>query len=227
MAASIPSQASRQDEPDAGEEHLWLSALADGDGEALARATALWRQDAGARERWYTYHLIGDLMRSQELASTPARDAEFLVGLRARLASEPVPMAPTPPRPAHMGLQRLGWRAPAAVAAGVATVAAALVLTRPSDAPPEGAAPGIQLVLGEAGSPQGGGLRVRSIPAPAAGGPLVADRGVIRDVRLDAYLRAHEAARGNAPAATPGGGLRNAEIVVTPMPASSFASEPR
>jgi sigma-E factor negative regulatory protein RseA len=45
-----------------------------------------------------------------------------------------------------------------------------------------------------------------------------------RDARLDAYLRAHQAARGNAPAALPGGGLRNAEILVTPLPGQSPAA---
>ena len=50
-----------------------LSALADGDatdGEA-ARAFQAWRDDAGARAAWHSYQLIGDVLRSEDLASEP------------------------------------------------------------------------------------------------------------------------------------------------------------
>lgn len=73
-----------------------LSALMDGtlgaaDTEAACR---LWRHSAQARDDWHAYHLIGDVLRSDDLASTPTRDEAFLQALRGRLAQEPVPMAP-------------------------------------------------------------------------------------------------------------------------------------
>jgi len=68
--------------------------------------------------------------------------------------------------------------------------------------------------------------------APAAGSPplraslpppqWVLSGDQIRDANLDAYLRAHQAARGGAPAALPGGALRSVEMIVVPvMPAAS------
>ena len=73
-----------------------LSALADGelDADASAHSCAHWRDDANARASWHAYHLIGDVLRSDELASDAQRDAGFLRTLRQRLAQEPVVMAP-------------------------------------------------------------------------------------------------------------------------------------
>ena len=224
MTASTPPPVDRDAAPpDAAppdaSPRLWLSALADGEREALPLGAEQWRDDAGAREAWHLYHLIGDVLRSDDLASTPARDAAFLAGLRQRLAREPVPLAPAPlPAPAanaQPSPRRLGWRAPAAVAAGFVAVAATLVLMR-SEGFGGGSDGGVRL----AGNPApvaGTGLRVVSNPLPSATGALVADGVMIRDARLDAYLRAHQAARGNSAGALPGGGLRNAEIVVTPI----------
>src|ERR1700742_2220616 len=75
-----------------------LSALADGDAtdSEAARAFQAWRDDADARASWHTYQLIGDVLRSDDLAVEPAADEAFLVSLRARLAAEPVVLAPQP-----------------------------------------------------------------------------------------------------------------------------------
>jgi len=205
--AREPSSAPQEPQP----AHSALSALADGDREALPQATALWRDDAAARESWHLYHLIGDVMRSEDLATAPARDGAFLEGLRARLANEPVPLAPAP-MPAAPLVRRLGWRAPAAVAAGFVAVAATVVLLRGQG--PQGV--GEQLAADEA-RPSGGGLRVVTNPHPSAGGGLVIEGRMIRDPRLEAYLQAHQSVRGNSPAALPGGGMRSAELLVTPM----------
>ncbi|MBC7941537.1 MAG: sigma-E factor negative regulatory protein, partial [Chitinophagaceae bacterium] len=79
------------------ESRAWLSALADGEGDPLAaeRGCAAWREDAGARQAWHTYHLIGDVLRSDELATRPAHDRDFLAALRVKLAAEPVVLAPS------------------------------------------------------------------------------------------------------------------------------------
>ncbi|MBL8289934.1 MAG: anti-sigma 24 factor [Rubrivivax sp.] len=215
---------------------MWLSALADGDAAALPHAAALWRDDADARERWHTYHLIGDVMRSEELSSPPGRDAAFVARLRTRLASEPVPFAPAASSPAPTAAaaqalrahaRHLGWRAPAAVAAGFVAVAVTVAWMRPQWPFGERGA-----ASGEMASLAGSGMRAVSSDTPDAGAALVADGRMIRDARLDAYLRAHQAARGGSPAALPGGGLRSVEMLVAPLPAAAAplprpASEPR
>ena len=81
-----------------------LSALVDGevDAQSAAALSEAWRQDPELRARWHGYQLIGDVLRSPELAGA-GRDAAFLAALRGRLAQEPVVLAPAPleaPEPA-------------------------------------------------------------------------------------------------------------------------------
>lgn len=73
-----------------------LSALADGelDSASVAYACAAWRDDEDVRVSWHAYQLVGDVLRSDDLASTPEHDGAFLAALRARLADEPVVLAP-------------------------------------------------------------------------------------------------------------------------------------
>lgn len=204
----------RAADPDTAPSRRWLSALADGDAEAAGPGCAAWRDDAEARRYWHTVHLIGDVLRSEELARGTGRDAAFLAGLRERLAAEPVPLAPTATAAvvaAPSLRRRLGWRAPAAVAAGFAAVAVVVVVTR-------GAGDAVGPTL--AG---GNGITVPSgvMPVAVGSGGVPGASLQIRDPRLDAqleaYLRAHQAARGGAAAALPGGALRNAEMVVVPI----------
>ncbi|HEU0306103.1 MAG TPA: RseA family anti-sigma factor, partial [Lysobacter sp.] len=105
-----------------------LSALMDGDQAAADQACRAWRGDACARDDWHTYHLIGDLLRSDEHRCEPGRDASFVARLRERLAAEPTVLAPkSSARPAR---RLRAWMAPAAVAAGFVAVAGAMVVTR-------------------------------------------------------------------------------------------------
>src|SRR5436190_18793561 len=98
-----------------------LSALADGeiDGSAAAAACGAWKTDAEMRRTWHTWHVIGDVLRSEDLASSAGRDQRFLVALRERLAAEPVVLAPEPLRAAP-AIRRSGgrWMLGSAVAAG-------------------------------------------------------------------------------------------------------------
>jgi sigma-E factor negative regulatory protein RseA len=175
-----------------------LSALADGQAKDLDAALRLWRDDPQARADWHTYHLIGDVMRSDELASSPARDAAFMAGLRERLAQEPVVLAPAPvAAPVAVG----GWRLPVAVAAGFVVVAGVLVVARMG----AGGADGGSAELAAASSAQAGSVVVRQTGSGQA---------LITDPRLDEFLRAHQAAGGNVAAAAPGGTLRRVEVVV-------------
>lgn len=65
-----------------------LSALVDGEAadDDVKQACAEWRGDAKARQSWHAYQLIGDVLRSDDLASAAGRDEAFLRRLRARLA---------------------------------------------------------------------------------------------------------------------------------------------
>lgn len=171
-----------------------LSSLMDGELQAddAGGACALWRQDADARADWHAWHLIGDVLRSDDLATRPARDEAFLQSLRQRLAQEPVPLAPQSqptaqpsqalPQVANgapvqglvaaptQGRSRRGWlMAPAAMAAGFLAVVGVTLVTR-QGTPEAGPA-----VLAKAG------------PSAAASAVLV------RDAQLDRYLSAHRA----------------------------------
>ncbi|MBX3634586.1 MAG: sigma-E factor negative regulatory protein [Rubrivivax sp.] len=192
----------RDDDP-----RRWLSALADGDADAVQRGCELWRSDPEARRSWHAYHLIGDVLRSDELAGDPGRDAAFMARLRERLAAEPVPLAPAPVASKPADAWRSRWLFPAAAAAGFVVVAGVLVVTRLAG--PAGV-PGAPVLAG--GGPSSGVVLVGTNPAGAA--PAAQVRGtVIRDPRLDEMLRAHQAARGGMPVAVPGGTLRQVEVV--------------
>ena len=203
-----------------------VSALIDGelDESAVARACAQWRDDPSAREAWHTYQLIGDVLRSDDLASTASRDGAFLASLRERLAAEPVVLAPQPvaapteilAQPAmfngHAG--RRQWRTPAAMVAGFAVVASVLVVTRMPVAGNAGA------VLASGGNNAAAALASTAGPASGAGGLLAFDRQaepamvldgqLVRDARLDEYFAAHKKFGGSSGPGVPSGFLRNA-----------------
>jgi sigma-E factor negative regulatory protein RseA len=192
-----------------------LSSLMDGEADmtAVQKASACWRDDPAARSTWHAYHLIGDVMRSDDLASPPGHDAAFLAALRVKLAAEPALLAPTPvlALAAASPPRRQAWLMPAAMAAGFVAVAGVLLVTRQS-APEPATTP-----LLASGSVATDGMQ-RVVRAPDAGSPLVlggapGDARMIRDAQLDAYLRAHRGMRGGAAAALPGGELRGLETV--------------
>lgn len=175
-----------------------LSALMDGDCDdsQAAGACGLWRSNPSARECWHTYHLIGDVMRSEELAHAPQRDAAFLSSLRSRLAEEPVPLAPgqavqSPP----LASRWRGWMAPAAAAAGFVAVAGVLLVTR---------------VAGPAGP-------AAAVPMAAAGSSpdlRVVNGQLVRDARLDRYLAAHRQVSVGAAVQVPGAAVRRVDTIV-------------
>ena len=83
-----------------------LSALVDGElyGDELSQAVA-WAEEGEGHASWQLYHLVGDVLRSPELAHHSQHD--LLSGLRAQLAQEP----PLSLQPA--ALEQLGEDAPA------------------------------------------------------------------------------------------------------------------
>jgi sigma-E factor negative regulatory protein RseA len=180
-----------------------LSALMDGDGSQADDACRAWRDDARARADWHAYHLIGELMRSDDTHCVAQRDAQFLARLRQRMAGEPVVLAPV------AALDRIPWRhawvAPAVVAAGFVAVAGVMLVTRV--AAPVGAAPDrSSLLAGSMAAPP-----APSAPsASSAPGALVADGTLIRNAELDRYLAAHKQYSSSSALAMPGGMVRNA-----------------
>lgn len=205
-----PDASSLPDDP-----RLLLSRLMDGDADPdlATRVCAAWRDDPSLRREWHGYHLIGDVLRSDDLAGKPGRDAAFLAALRGRLAAEPPIVAPAPvatpvATAAAVSRGRHGWLAPAAIAAGFMAVAGVLVVSRMSA--PEATGP----VLASSGElPQG--LQRAGVGA-SAGRPATGtfDAQLIRDAQIDAYLRAHREARGSSAMAVPGGVMRSVDTIV-------------
>lgn len=198
-----------------------MSALADGelaDAAHADAACAAWRDEPEARRAWHRYQLIGDVLRSAELASAPARDEAFLNRLRLRLATEPTVLAPAPLVAAAPVRQGRAWWAPVAVAAGFVAVAGVLVVTRVA-APggdPMLATQTPQLAAAPRGLPSAALVSTNAAFMPTRGASAAdprwqaVDGQLIRDARLDSYLRAH---RGVA-AAVPGGAVGRFETVV-------------
>lgn len=180
-----------------------LSALMDGERSAGDEACRAWRGEPAARADWHAYHLIGDLMRSEEHRADDVHDARFLAAVRSRLASEPVVLAPSPTAvaaaPAGVRARRARrWMAPTAVAAGFVAVAGVLTVTRVSA--PEGAATTVA-----------GGAPAATVTSPAATSLAGADAAtLIRSAELDRYLAAHRQYANGATQVAPGGAVRNA-----------------
>ena len=190
-----------------------LSAMADGevDSAAAARACLAWREDASVRLAWHSYQLIGDVLRSEDLAIR--HDASLVTALRARLADEPTVLAPEAQAPrADVAGQRhangarsarWSWVAPSAVAAGFVLVAGALMVTRQG---PTGDAAALSAAARfDRSSTRDGVLDSTLQPRASA-----ADVKLVRDARLDRYLAAHQQFAGSTALGVPSGFLRNA-----------------
>ncbi|MEX8519795.1 MAG: sigma-E factor negative regulatory protein [Leptothrix sp. (in: b-proteobacteria)] len=172
-----------------------LSALVDGEGSGtgLARVCRHWRDDTQLRTDWHAYHLIGDVLRSEDLApDDTSADEHFLQALRGRLAQEPVilahrapgneaastastasalPAAQLEPVPSRRQILRR-WVAPVGIAAGVVMVASVVLVTRP------------------------GSQSTEQIATSAPGAEFTAaqmlDRNATPNTQLDRYLSAHK-----------------------------------
>lgn len=176
-----------------------ISALADGQlqGDAFAQGVDLCANDREALEAWQAYHLIGDVLRSGDLASGTAPSL-FLSRMQDRLKDEPAPQPQLAAAPvvrvasdvaANDGSFR--WK----VVAGFASVAAVAAIG--------------WTVVGTRDKPEGAQLA-----RAAASGTTVltgTQQGMmIRDARLDELMAAHRQLGGGSALQTPAGFLRNA-----------------
>lgn len=125
----------------AAADHDWEASVSSWvDGEADLRAEEL--DSPYGRQLWDTYHLIGDVMRSQDLALQPSE--RFYARVSAALAAEPAIVAPTPMARHHVWRLGLSGLAVAAAVASVVWVARPFFLADP------GAAAGSAPVMAQA-----------------------------------------------------------------------------
>jgi sigma-E factor negative regulatory protein RseA len=166
-----------------------LSALADGQlsGTELAEGLRVLGEDAEAVSAWRAWHLIGDVMRSPELAAGTPTD-RFMSRLSQRLAAEAAPLplavesAITAAEPANDAVFR--WK----LVAGLASVAAVVAV-------------GWTLLSSQGMAPAGAQLAA----APATQGGVM-----IRDAQLDELLAAHRQLGDTTALQMPARFLRNA-----------------
>jgi sigma-E factor negative regulatory protein RseA len=182
-----------------------LSALADGelDGAAPATLCAAWASDASVRRDWHAWHLIGDVLRSEDLACDPRRDRQLCAAIRTRLRQEPVVLAPT----AATGRAR--WGLGAAVAAGFVLAVGAFTVLRPDTQAPSA------VVAHAERTPSPVDVVAQRAPEaqPAVvDEPVVADMRLIRDAQLDRYLAAHKQFAGTSALGVPSAFLRSATV---------------
>ena len=169
-----------------------LSALVDGEADAAAvrDGVSRWREDDDAKATWHAYQLIGDVLRSEDLAAGHG-DRAFLQRLHARLSEEPTVLAPAPdlpqapPDPGQAAGMLHRWAVPLGVAAGMALVVGTLLAVRQGPQADEGA------VLADAKP----GLVQPPVELAAVAGSS-SSPVLLRDPRLDRYLAAHKQFQG-------------------------------
>ena len=221
-----------------------LSALVDGElyGDELRQAVA-WAEESEGHASWQLYHLVGDVLRSPELAHHSQHD--LLSGLRAQLAQEPPlslqsaaleQLAPAQPpltsavpslvRDPVANASVFRWK----VAAGFASVAAVaamgwnLVVVPAGNSSQLAQAPvaqpaSVQLAQGASSGPM--------MSVPQADGSVIAvatgngSEVILRDPRLDELLAAHRQFGSKASLQMPADFLRNASFASTPVPAAN------
>ena len=164
-----------------------LSAVVDGelfDEEHLNLDKFLSGLDGEDHAAWSSYHLIGDALRSDELAISPARSSAFLSGFAARLDSEPHVLAPAALRSTSVTRHLLGLRRRVVPAFAVAAAAATLTWI---------VVPQLQGVPGGSGTQLASrGDVVQRVAMASVPGQPSQDANIIRDASLDQYLEAHQ-----------------------------------
>ncbi len=193
-----------------------LSALADGELDSLGAAATCgaWARNQELRGDWHAWHLIGDVLRSDDLAADPARDRHFCAGVRMRLEQEPVILAPAAAPVSALDRlvgngHRRPWRAAGAVAAGLVLVVGTFAVVRPRDAP---LSPRLALGNGPAVVANSAVAAAPVVESQAQPMMVLADGKLIRDAQLDRYLEAHKQFAGTSALGVPSAFLRSATV---------------
>ena len=182
-----------------------------------ATACAAWARDAALRADWHAWHLIGDVLRSEDLASDPRHDRRLLRRVAVALAGRAgrpgagrrrcrLGAAGASTRQARPGR----WTAAGAVAAGFVLVVGTFAVVRPGESPTRagrpGDAPGVDRRV--ARRSRAGAAREAAVQPVA----IVADSKIIRDAQLERYLEAHKQFAGTSALGVPSAFLRSATV---------------
>ncbi|MGY6154395.1 sigma-E factor negative regulatory protein [Paraburkholderia graminis] len=145
--------------------------------------------DGEDRAAWSSYHLIGDALRSDDLAVGSAASNAFLSGFAARFESEPHLLAPSA-QPVTRRLLALRRRVVPAFAVAAAAATLTWIVVPQLQGVPGG--PGATQVASV--SSHGDALqKVAMASVPSANVmPVAQDANIIRDASLDQYLEAHQ-----------------------------------
>jgi len=189
---SIMGSVSMQNQTQTGSRGERMSAFVDGESldEMGDVSQFLAELKNGERAAWSAYHLIGDALRSDDLAVSPARSSAFMAAFSERFEAEAHVLAPAAlpaaAAKARGGMLRRRVMPAFAVAAAAATLTWIVV-------------PQLQGVGGRSGTqvasvaPVDSMQRVAlaSVSAATTRSPIV-EANIIRDADLDQYLEAHQ-----------------------------------
>ena len=173
-----------------------VSDLMDGelDADTAARQIGRLKTDGAAREKWDTYHLIGDALRGEAQATrgvdsfalTPALTSAFTARLAQALTQEPTVLAPRPVR--EKSRAQTVWLSAAASIAAIAVVGGITFSVVKQDTPQATVATSTPAAV----AVTDGKATALSLQAPAAV-PLVAIAGtVVHAPHMHEYLLAHQ-----------------------------------
>ncbi|MEC5405311.1 RseA family anti-sigma factor [Paraburkholderia sp. MPAMCS5] len=182
-SVSMQSQASSRGER--------LSAFVDGElfgEEHLNLDKFLSELDGEDRAAWSSYHLIGDALRSDDLAVSSTASSAFLSGFAARFESEPHLLAPAA-MPVAQRLLALRRRVVPAFAVAAAAATLTWIVVPQLQGVPSGS--GVAQVASVPS--HGDTMKVAMASVPSANVmPAAQDANIIRDASLDQYLEAHQ-----------------------------------
>jgi sigma-E factor negative regulatory protein RseA len=165
-----------------------LSAFVDGElFDSEHPNTILAELDHQDRTAWSCYHLIGDALRSDDLAVSPATSSAFLSGFSARFESEAHVLAPAAV-PAARRLLALRRRVVPAFAVAAAAATLTWIVMPQLQGVNTGA--GVTQVASRSDSMQR--VAMASMPVATTAQANVPERNIIRDANLDQYLEAHQ-----------------------------------
>jgi sigma-E factor negative regulatory protein RseA len=171
-----------------------LSAVIDGEAhgsldQELSHLLSDWSGDDGAI--WSDYHLLGDALRSDDLAENPEAGRLFLERFSARLAGEPHLLAPAallPNKPLRRSATLRRRILPAFAVAAAAATLTWIVVPQLQGAGNGATRVTVASVHGDTGVQR---VAMASLPA-ATDSDHLQQVNIIRDVRLDQYLEAHQ-----------------------------------
>ena len=174
-----------------------LSALADGElhGDAIAQTLAAFECDPALLSSWHDYHLIGDVLRSPDLAAV-RNSAQFLTRLQSRLAQEAV-------NPNELLEKSVSVQS----ARPMPTVAGSLITNQKAVNDPVF----FWKMLAGVASMAAVFVMVWTLAVPRfSPGSQLAQGAMVRDSRLEELLAAHKQVGGSSALQMPSGFLRNA-----------------